>query len=128
MCTVRASLPAHVLALLNVRLPLIPAIVSIPASVLAPLKRYGNYPPEEREKGDHDHDDGGSESDVPVRAGRRKEQEKDKDKEGLLPPAVVKLKYSVVDEGPSSLKIIVEVCMYYNRIFRYPRDSRHTLA
>lgn len=80
----------------------------MPASPLVPLKRYGNYPPENREKctsshDDHD-DDRRSETDVPVRAERGKEQE------GVLPSEVVKLNHSVVDEGPSSLKITVEVC------------------
>lgn len=46
----------------------------------------------------------------------------------MLPPAGVKLKHSVADEGPSSLKITVEVCMYqvqYNRFFRFPRILSH---
>lgn len=76
----------------------------MPASPLEPLKHYGNYPPQNREKCTHDDgDDGESESDVPVGEERRKE------KEGLLPPGAVKLKHSVADEGPSSLKIVVEV-------------------
>lgn len=79
----------------------IPTIISIPASPLVPLKRYGNYPPENREKVSQD--DGKSDSDVPVGS------ERGKDEEELLPPAVVKLEHLVVDEGPDSLKIIVEV-------------------
>eukprot|EP00752_Nemacystus_decipiens_P002789 g2605.t1 len=70
-------------------------------SRLVPLKRYGNYPPEDRELRTHD-DDSESEIDVPKREGRGKETE------GVLPPAALELKYSVVDEGPSSLKIVVE--------------------
>lgn len=73
------------------------------ASSLVPLKRYGNYPPENQDKCGHP-DDGQSESDMPVGAVRGKE------KEGLLPPVVVKLKHSsVVDEGSGTLKIILEV-------------------
>eukprot|EP00903_Cladosiphon_okamuranus_P010655 g10074.t2 len=70
------------------------------ASPLVPLKRYGSYPPDKRETCNPD-EDGQSERDVPVQAGRE-------EKEGLLPPAVVELKHSVVDEGPGSLKIILE--------------------
>ena len=90
------------LSLLNLRFA--PHFHPFPVEQLVPLKRYGNYPPESREKCTPE-DDGGSDSDVPVRAGRGKETE------GKLSPAVVKLKHSVVDEGPSSLKIVVEVCV-----------------
>ncbi len=76
---------------------------------MAPLKRYGKYPPENAA------DDGESESDIPASGEQR-------GKEAVLPLAKLKLKHAFEEES-GNLSIIVEVreryvahCLAFNPI------------